>query len=367
MSKGPKISIITACYNAEKTIEQTIQSVITQTYDNIEYIIVDGASRDRTMEIVERYRKQIDIVISEQDQGIYDAFNKGLKVSTGDYIQYLNADDYLINKNVIKEIIECAKADQYPLCFYGNIIIIDEITDFKRKSGKSLVLDDIQQGKMPPHPATFLKREILESLHGFNKIYSIAADLDLMIRVYSKYADEFKYYPVEIVIFREGGISTHFNTSSKTNEETNLILKKYFGPNVGSTHELSNDIYFKKWLEINYFWNSTIGKYLFEKNITTVYLFGSGLVANLIAKDFIDSGIKVKGFLDNDINRQGMELNGIKICNPQILLKEFEDVDSIIFAFEGNHNKVVENQIKSSNLKKEITLYDWRQLVATFM
>ena len=107
----PRITIITVCYNSEKYIEQAILSVINQTYDNLEYIIVDGGSQDSTMSIVNRYRDKISVIISEKDNGISDAFNKGIRRATGDIIGIVNSDDMLYNNNVIEKLAEYYEDD----------------------------------------------------------------------------------------------------------------------------------------------------------------------------------------------------------------------------------------------------------------
>ena len=101
----PKISIITVCYNSAKTIEDTIQSVVNQTYDNIEYIVIDGVSTDNTLEIINKYKNQITTIICEKDKGIYDAINKGIDLATGDIIANLNSDDFYIDNNVIADVV----------------------------------------------------------------------------------------------------------------------------------------------------------------------------------------------------------------------------------------------------------------------
>lgn len=156
MNKGPKISIITACYNSEQTIEQTIQSVLGQTYENIEYIIIDGASTDRTMEVVEKYRDKIDKIVSEPDEGIYDAFNKGVSKSTGTIVHFLNAGDYYLDNGVLETILERFKKDSTLDYVHGILKTIDPITrqtDYYNFPTNTDVKESLIKGYAIPHPS----------------------------------------------------------------------------------------------------------------------------------------------------------------------------------------------------------------------
>jgi glycosyltransferase involved in cell wall biosynthesis len=172
-----KISIITACYNAEKTIKKTIKSVINQSYSNIEYIIIDGASYDQTLSIITPYKANITHLISEPDNGVYEAMNKGIKLATGDYISILNADDFLV-PNVINRLVDTIKSN--PADFYcGTVFQVDALgqnvgrisplpkVDWKAKSIY----------EMPwPHISLFCKKEIFTQLNNFDESYKIAGD-----------------------------------------------------------------------------------------------------------------------------------------------------------------------------------------------
>lgn len=129
----PKFSIITVTYNAENVLEDTIQSVITQTYKNVEYIIVDGKSTDKTMEIVGRYKEHIHTVVSERDKGLYDAMNKGIALATGDYVCFLNAGDELHEDDTLQLMVHSlAGLNELPDVIYGETAIVDEEGHFLR-------------------------------------------------------------------------------------------------------------------------------------------------------------------------------------------------------------------------------------------
>ncbi len=161
---NPKVSIITVCYNSAKTIEDTIQSVVNQTYDNIEYIIIDGLSTDNTLEIVNKYKDKITKIISEKDNGLYDAINKGIGLATGEIIANLNSDDFYIDNNVIADVvvkIEEEKSDT----LYANLYYVDALDT--NKVVRNWVSGQYKKGMffkgwMPPHPTFFVRKKVYD-------------------------------------------------------------------------------------------------------------------------------------------------------------------------------------------------------------
>lgn len=208
-----KISIITVCYNSEKYIEETIKSVLKQTYKDIEYIIVDGNSRDKTLEIIKKYEPSFKgrmKWISEKDKGIYDAMNKGIKIATGDYIGLINSDDYLANEYVIDTIYNKILESKSEV-IYGNLEFIDsEQKDKVVRKWKDIDYDQnlINKGWHPAHPTLYLKREIYEKIGVFALDYKIAADYDLMLRIFAIYKPKALYVNETFVKMRVGGVST---------------------------------------------------------------------------------------------------------------------------------------------------------------
>lgn len=204
-----KISIITIAYNAEETIEDTIKSVITQSYDNVEYIIIDGASKDGTMEIVNKYKDQISTIISEPDKGIYDAMNKGVQASTGDLIGILNADDFYINNQVLQHIflkIQEEKTDS----IYADLVYVDREnpSEVTRKWISGTYSDgQFLKGWMPPHPTFFIKKECYQEFGTYTLKLRSAADYELMLRMIHKHKVSVTYLPKIITKMRVGGES----------------------------------------------------------------------------------------------------------------------------------------------------------------
>ena len=174
-----KITIVTVCYNAEETIQKTIESVVSQDYTEIEYLIVDGKSTDRTLEIVSRYQTVPYIrVISEKDSGLYNAMNKGADLATGDYILYLNSGDYLYDDNVLSTIVPELKAD----IVYGNVIRRKYEGDILEKyPGRNRVMWLLLQGKMMSHQVMFTNTEIMKR-YGFDESYKITADYNFLVK-----------------------------------------------------------------------------------------------------------------------------------------------------------------------------------------
>ncbi|GIU70084.1 MAG: glycosyl transferase [Candidatus Woesearchaeota archaeon] len=220
-----KISIITVSYNSAKTIEQTIQSVLSQRYSNVEYIIIDGASQDETLSIIEKYRNKISVVISEKDNGIYNAMNKGIKLATGDIIGILNSDDFYVDENVLNDVatlFEHNKAD----AVYADLQYVDAIDTRKIKrnwkSGKYKP-GDFLFGWMPPHPTFFVKKELYQKYGLFNEELKSAADYELMLRFIHKHQISIDYLPRVIVKMRSGG---HSNITTKNRIKANLEDRK---------------------------------------------------------------------------------------------------------------------------------------------
>ena len=195
-----RISVITVCYNAENVIEQTMQSVLNQSYTDIEYIIVDGASTDRTSEFVQKYIADKRVrYISEPDNGIYDAMNKGIRLATGDYLEFLNAGDVFVNDDVIKSVVQ--KIEENPAdVMYGDIIYEypDKTTSIRVYGQFCSSLFYYLLGDCINHQAIFAKRECFER-HIFNTEYRICADREWMMRI--KKAGK-SFYAMNLLICR---------------------------------------------------------------------------------------------------------------------------------------------------------------------
>lgn len=222
---SPKVSIITVCYNSAKTIEDTIQSVINQTYENIEYIIVDGLSTDNTLEIVNKYKDKIAKVVSEKDAGLYDAINKGIGLATGEIIANLNSDDFYIDNNVITDVVskmEETKSDT----LYADLYYVDALDT--NKVVRNWVSGAYKKGMffkgwMPPHPTFFVRKSVYDNYGKFNLELKSAADYEIMLRFIHKHECSISYLPRVVVRMRVGGVS---NVSIKNRLKANREDKR---------------------------------------------------------------------------------------------------------------------------------------------
>ena len=205
-----KVSIVTICYNSEKTIEDTIKSVLSQDYDNTEYIIKDGVSKDNTIEIIKKYEKDFGKKLkwcSTKDKGLYDAMNEGLKMATGDIVGIINSDDVLANGKVISTIVEefnKVKCD----ATYGDLVFMDADTMSLPARNFIGYKESKVFGWQMPHPTLYLKKEIYKEIGYFNTDYRIAADLDFMYRLIYTNKYKISYIKKYLVIMRAGGVST---------------------------------------------------------------------------------------------------------------------------------------------------------------
>jgi len=177
-----KISLITVVYNAESTIAACIESVITQSFNNIEHIIIDGASTDGTIRIIEKYKRHLTHFVSEPDKGIYDAMNKGIKLATGDVVGILNADDFFAD-NTVLSVIADAFTKKNTNIIYGDLDYINAGGKVIRKwrSGE-FTSKSFNLGWMPPHPTFYCKRNLFEEFGFYSLNYGTAADYELMLR-----------------------------------------------------------------------------------------------------------------------------------------------------------------------------------------
>ncbi len=202
---NPKISIITITYNSEKTLEETIKSVISQKYDNLEYLIIDGKSTDGTLDIVEKYRDNIDIIISEPDNGISDAFNKGIAHATGDIIGIINSDDLLL-PDALSAIAEAY--NHFVDVYRGNVVIWNEVTDNSLAIKPTMEFPVEKRIKSVCHQGTFVTKKAYEKWGYFQSKYRYMMDADLLYRFYVKGAT-FKYVDHDLAVFKLGGITSN--------------------------------------------------------------------------------------------------------------------------------------------------------------
>ena len=202
-----RVSIITVCFNSESTIVDTLRSVSSQSYQEIEHIIIDGGSHDGTIDLVKRHGHRVQKLVTGPDKGIYDAMNKGLVLATGDYVAYLNSDDFYCDNTVIQQVVAAIQET-------GSDVIFGDLSYVQRENPKQRVRywksrafkqGSFAKGFPPPHPTFFMKRELLVELGGFDLSYSLASDFDLMFRALEIKKYNSTYLPFEITSMRMGG------------------------------------------------------------------------------------------------------------------------------------------------------------------
>jgi glycosyltransferase involved in cell wall biosynthesis len=236
-----KISIITVCKNPGESIKRTVESVLSQTYKDIEYIIVDGASTDGTVEGIrdavhtytgEHAGSPLLKFVSEPDTGIYNAMNKGIGLATGDFLLFLNAGDYLVDGDVISKVVENIEKDGglYDI-YFGDIISEDPATMARYQVPNRL--KNINSLKLffwtVPHAAAFIKKDALTKVGGYDESFKISADYDFFVKAFVAQKMKFNHISLNVSIFQTDGISSDPRNSKLLKNENLWIIKKYYG------------------------------------------------------------------------------------------------------------------------------------------
>lgn len=225
-----KISIITVCYNRENTIRDAIESVISQDYDDIEYIIIDGASKDGTMNIVNEYKDKVTSIISEIDRGMYEAINKGIKMATGEYIGLVHSDDRLMSSHTISHIVKKLKETQADL-LYADGIYVDRNNTNKIKriwTGGKYSRNKINWGWLPLHTTVYMRKDKIMKYGLYDERYEISADTKFLIKCLYHNDLKVTYLPETVIVMRMGGLSTTWAHMSHVWAE-DIFLYKQFG------------------------------------------------------------------------------------------------------------------------------------------
>lgn len=226
-----KISIITITYNSVKTLKRALESVQSQTYGDIEHIIVDGASTDGTREQIETFAAKHPNVrwVSEPDDGIYNAINKGIRMATGDVIGFLHSDDVLYSSDSIEHI--AGAFDQFQTdVVYGDLQYCHGAKVVRRWRSNAFCPSSLKFGWMPPHPTVYVRREVYEQVGPYDEWFRISADYDMMLRIFT--ADYKTHYIPEVLVSMETGGASNKNTKarlSKTQEDIIVLKKNHVG------------------------------------------------------------------------------------------------------------------------------------------
>lgn len=223
----PKFSIITVTYNAVNVLEDTIQSIVTQTYKNTEYIIVDGGSTDGTLDIIHKYKEHIHTLVSEPDKGLYDAMNKGIKLATGDYLCFLNAGDGLHEDDTLQLMVHSITGTELPGVLYGETEIVDSEGHFlsmrRLSTPERLTWKSFKKGMLVCHQAFFARRDLIEP---YDLQYRFSADFDWCIRIMKK-AEVLHNTHLTLIDYLNEGMTTRNHKASL--KERFRIMAKHYG------------------------------------------------------------------------------------------------------------------------------------------
>lgn len=346
--KRVKVSIITVVYNGAETIEQTIQSVIHQTYDNIEYIIIDGASTDGTCDIVKKYKDEVKVFISEPDSGLYYAMNKGIHYATGEIVGIINSDD-LYSEDAVSKVVECFEKNEADIV-YGNAQWFDD--DGIGTIYTCRNIESLWYQMSIPHPATFIKKEVYQTDGVFDTQYSLAADYDLILRFYSK-KKKFVYLDAVLTYFRKGGLSA--KKESECMEEAKKISLSYFSQSNNKERTLKKieQYYYLRKFQLLYFNNEQsildgIRKFLNNSmDKKEIVVFGTGKWGERCFQMIHDSGRTVDFFVDNNSMKWGTKVLGIIVKEPSELI-----------GYKGNI--LVATYEYEEEIKNQLNILDWR-------
>lgn len=229
-----KISIITVSYNSAKTIKDTIDSVLRQKYSDYEYLVVDGASKDGTVDVIREYEPKFEgrmRWVSESDRGIYDAMNKGIKMATGDVVGILNSDDFFTDIDVFERVAKEFEAGTALEAIYGDVHFVkdEDLTKCTRYYSSSYFRPWLLRfGFMPAHPSFYVRKEIYEKYGLYDLQFRTSSDFEMMVRLFAKNKINAKYIPMDFVTMRAGGESTAgVEAKKKVNRDIASSLKKH--------------------------------------------------------------------------------------------------------------------------------------------
>jgi glycosyltransferase involved in cell wall biosynthesis len=248
-----KISIITVVYNRAATIERAIQSVLGQTYPHVEYIVVDGASTDGTVAVIEKYQSSIANFVSEKDKGMYDALNKGIQLATGDVIGILHADDVFADETILQQVADVMQEQSHVDCVYGDVGFVREEQPEKLVRYYSSAIFHpklFKYGFMPAHPTFFCYKKLFDLYGYYRTDLEIAADFDLLLRYLKKYSLQSVYIPIMMVRMNMGGKSTKgLRSTIKINQEIRRVLADHKHPSAYWR------LYLRYFIKIKEFWS----------------------------------------------------------------------------------------------------------------
>lgn len=349
MDRKCKVSIVTVCLNSKDTIEKAMKSVLEQSYQDIEYIIIDGGSTDGTIDIIKKYEAQIAYWVSEPDQGIYYAMNKGIKKATGELIAFLSSNDWY-EEGALSKIVETyleTKSD----VIYGDVTFVDG-NKKKRENYEEARLEDFYYCMPVVHPVLFVRTN-LQKKYMFDESYRIAADYKFYMQIYHD-GYGFSYVNANIAYYCLGGISSlrKKDTLSEGRRAAYEVLKE----ESESYREGIEKAYLREMLIYD---STPLIKDGFSANWITdhigmeekIYLFGTGAMSERCHRHLENAGMNLVCYIDNDSDKVGRKLHGLEINSPQTL----RNVDrGTIFITSTRYADEIEEQVEDMGIDFKI-------------
>lgn len=335
-----RISIITVVYNEVKTIARTIESVLSQSYNNVEYIIIDGGSTDGTLNVISKYRNKLAYFVSEQDDGIYDAMNKGIRKATGDIIGILNADDWYEPEalGTIANVFQDCEAD----VVYGQLQII--YNDGTKKLFERPGLETFYTQMAVPHPATFLRRSVYEKYGLFDTSFRIAADYELMLRLYTGGA---KFEAVKYIVtnFSADGISSTNYFDLALEKEKLYLRYRDFCPykEEADLYVQENVINAKARAVLEHAPESSSSILYAMVGRNSVVIWGTGIWGKRIYDICKTGNMDVPFFVDSDANKHGSPFMGRDVRRPESL----RSYSGTVFVAVSGHDAEIAETLES--------------------
>lgn len=351
VEKKTLVSIITVVYNGAETIRQTIESVKEQSYHDIEYIVIDGNSKDGTQEIVMKYKDVVTCFISEADNGLYDAMNKGIRLAKGEIIGIINSDDWY-EKDAVEKVVNYFDRNNVDVV-YGRIFKVDR--NGKIEANHVLPISTMWYQMAIPHPSVFIKRSVYDKYGLFDLNYKFSADYELILRLYSNQV-RFGFVNEFLTYFRQGGLSQiNIETGKRETYEIacRYIEKCEFKKEIlPILQEIGKWIEFEDELKYNPSKIKSILNNYFETNIVKLVVFGTGIWGERCYQALQYTDIEVDFFLDNNEKKEGQMLFGKVIKKPGNLetLKPY-----ILIAVKNNVNEI-KNQLQSLKIDRYVTI-----------
>ena len=357
-----KISVITVVLNAVKTIERTIKSVLSQKYENIEFIVIDGGSTDGTLDVIAKYQSHLSYFVSEPDDGIYDAMNKGIKKATGDLIGLLNADDWY-EPEVLQVVADAYKRTSADI-IYGRTFLVD--SQGIKRLRKDTSIFELWRGSPACSQAIFISKKAYNSFGLYDTRYKIASDYDLLNRMLHNGAKAARL-ETPLVNYSTTGVSSTFHV--KCSEEQLDITKKYIDEYPDKKDEInfyckSRIVYAKAVQLIESCPDSAASclSQLWIENHSCIIVWGTGVWGNRIANLASKSGLAIDFFLDSDPKKKGQIFCGVEVKSPDIL----ENYEGTVFIAVKDYDKEISDMIATMKNPKVrcILLRDFIDAVA---